>query len=141
MPFKGGIKEAAKMLSGLDPEAQQRILIEIAVNNPEMAEALRDGMVVMEDLQYLTEKMMQELLLDIDLADLGLALRICSIELREHILGNVSKNMRQEINDVLNGKPQAVTKVHEATARIMEVVKDKVTKGQLVLKDDGGELV
>jgi len=141
MPFKGGVKEAAKMLAGLDPQAQERILAEISDKDPRMAEAIREGLVVMEDLQYLTVSMIQELLLEIKLSDLGLALRICSPELRDHITGNVSKNMREEINDVLNGKPQSVSKVYEATARIMQVVKDKMSKGQIVLKKDGQELV
>ena len=40
--FKAGIEEAAKMLEGLDHDAQVRVLEQIAATDPELAKKLED---------------------------------------------------------------------------------------------------
>lgn len=136
MPFKGGLEAAAKMLAALDPQSQKRILQDIASKNPEMAQALRESMVTFDDLQFLSVKMLQELLREIDIKDLALGLRMGCPELKSKVLNNVSKGLRREIEEVLLGPPRPVEKVQEAVARVMEVVRAKVEKGQLVVKAD-----
>lgn len=136
MPFKGGLEAAAKMLAGLDPQSQERILQDIATKNPQMAQALRESMVTFDDLQFLSVKMLQELLREIDIKDLALGLRIGCPELKNKVLSNVSKGLRSEIEDVLLGPPRPVEQVQEAVAKVMEVVRAKVEKGELVLRAD-----
>lgn len=137
--IRGGIREAAKLLAGLDFANRIKVLEIIAQQDPQMAEELRKNMVVLEDLCYLTVKMMQELLQEIKLEDLGLALRIASPELRNHFLDNISKTMRQDLEEILNGPPQPVPKVQEAADKIMEIVKAKIEKGQIVLNKESSE--
>ncbi len=141
MSFKGGIEEAAKMLAGLDRKGRENVLEIIAKKDPEMAKSLRKNMVTLEDLRYLTVKMLQELLRDIDINDLALALRISSDELKAHILQNVSSSLRKDIEDVLLGPPQSVSNVDEATDKIMEVVLKKIDNGELIINKDGETLV
>lgn len=136
MPFKGGLEAAAKMLAGLDPQSQERILQDIAAKNPQMAQALRESMVTFDDLQFLSVKMLQELLREIDIKDLALGLRIGCPELKNKVLSNVSKGLRSEIEEVLLGPPRPVEQVQEAVAKVMEVVRAKVEKGELVLRAD-----
>jgi len=137
MPFKGGVKEAAKMLSGLDPMQREKVLLLIAREDPNMAELLRKNMVELADLLYLTPLMIQELLREINLVDLGLALRLGPPELRDHFLQNVSRAMREDIEEVLKGPPQAVSKIQESAERILQIVREKVEKGQIVINRSG----
>lgn len=141
MAFKGGIEEAAKMLAGLDRQGRENVLKIIAEKDPQMADNLRKNMITIEDLQYLTVKMLQELLREIDLNDLGMSLRIASVELKSHILNNVSSSIRKDLEDVLLGPPQSVSSVNEAADKVMEVVLKKVDKGELVFNKDGETLV
>ncbi|OUR99896.1 hypothetical protein A9Q84_02380 [Halobacteriovorax marinus] len=141
MQFNGGVKAAAKMLSALPTADRLRILADIAKQDPQRAELLKREMVVFEDLLYLTVKMLVELLREINLDDLALALRIASPELRSHILGNVSKSIRLELEDVLNGKPRPVSEVEQCLEKIMDVVRRKVEKGELVLSANSEEMV
>jgi flagellar motor switch protein FliG len=141
MPFKGGIKAAAEMLSGMDREGQERILADIAQKDPQMAEALRKTMVTFEDLQYLTVKMLVELLREIEIEDLARGLRISSDTLKSHILTNVSSSMQKDIEDILLGPPIAVSKVNESVEKVMAVVRKKLEKGELVINKDGKQLV
>ena len=135
----GGVEEAAKMLAGLGPKERERLLELIAKQDPNMAETLRQQMVTMEDLRFLTVKMIQDLLTKIDINQLGKALRLASDELRSHMLSNVSQGIREDIEVVLLGPPIQVSDAEAATDAIMEVVLKMVESGELVLNQAGSE--
>lgn len=137
--LKGGVKEAAKMLAGLDLISQARVLKDIAKQDPEMAEKIRLNMVTFEDLKHTTVKMLQELLREVSIDDFALALRLGSDELKSHILGNVSSSMRSDIEEILLGPPQLANKVQEAVDKIMDIVRAKAEKGELILKAQNDE--
>lgn len=139
--FKAGIKEAAKILAGLDFQQREKILELIVQKSPEMAETLRQNLVSIEDLQYATVKMLQEFLKEVSIGDIGFALRIASKEVQDHILNSVSRSVREEISEILEGDPQPVPKVREAYQRVMAVIQVKAEKGELILKAGGEELV
>jgi flagellar motor switch protein FliG len=139
MKFQGGVKEAAKMLAGLSRSAREKVLEIISKKDPRMAQALHKSMYTFEDLQYLTPVMLIELLREIKVRDMGLALRISSSELKGFILQNSPRGMRQEMEEVLTGPLQLASKVEDAQERIMEVVRTKIDKGQLVINKDSFE--
>lgn len=141
MPNKkiDGIKQAIEMLQGLDLAAQQSLLAEIARKDPEMAIKLKQNLVTFDDLQYLTVSMMKRLLQEIDLDDLGLALRGASKELSEHLLNMFSTNMRRDVEDILKGKPRPLNDVLAAQKKIMDVVHRLRDKGEIILSKDKSE--
>ena len=139
MKFQGGVKEAAKMLAGLSRSAREKILDIISKKDPRMAEVLHKSMYSFEDLQYLTPIMLIELLREIKIADMGLSLRIASSELKNFILQNTPRVMRQEIEEILTGPPQLTSAVEEAQERIMAVVRLKLDKGQLIINKESSE--
>jgi flagellar motor switch protein FliG len=139
MKFQGGVKEAAKMLTGLSRSAREKILEIISKKDPRMAEALHKSMYQFEDLKYLTQVMLIELLREIKISDMGLALRISSNDLKDFILKNSPRGMRQEMEEILVGPPQLASKVEEAQERIMSVVRVKIDKGQLIITKDSSE--
>ena len=102
MKFQGGVKEAAKMLAGLSRAAREKVLDLISKKDPHMAQALHKSMYTFDDLQFLTPLMVIELLRSIKVSDMGLALRISTPELKDHILKNIPRGMRQEIEEILN---------------------------------------
>ena len=134
-----GLKAAIEMLQGLDLAAQQSLLADIARRDPEMALKLRSKLVTFDDLQYITVSMMKRLLQDIDLADLGLALRGANKELSNHLLGMFSTNMKRDIEDILKGKPRPLSEVLEAQSKIMGVVLKLKEKGEIILSKDKSE--
>jgi flagellar motor switch protein FliG len=139
MKFQGGVKEAAKMLAGLSKSAREKVLELISKKDPAMAHALHKSMYTFEDLKYLTPLMLIELLRTIKVADMGMALRIASAELKTHILNNSPRGMRQEMEEVLLGPPQLASKVEEAQERIMSIVREKIDKGQIIISKDGSD--
>ncbi len=141
MSFKAGVKEAAKMLAGLDMQQREKILELIVEKNPKMAETLRQNLVSIDDLKYATVKMLQEFLREVKLSDLAMALRIASEEVQNHILNSISKSMREEIKEVLDGPPQPVPEVRKSYQKVMEVIQRKAECGELILKAGGDILV
>ena len=139
MKFQGGVKEAAKMLAGLSKSAREKVLELISKKDPKMAETLHKSMYTFDDLQYLTPLMLIELLRSIKMSDMGLALRISAPALKDHVMKNTPRGMRQEIEDILIGPPQLASKVEEAQERIMVVVREKIDKGQLIINKDSSE--
>lgn len=136
MKFQGGVREAAKMLAGLSRSAREKVLEIISKKDPRMAEVLHKSMYTFEDLQFLTPVMLIELLREIKISDMGLALRISSNELKDFMFKNSPRGMRQEMEEVLSGPPQLASKVEEAQERIMSVVRAKLDKGQLVINKE-----
>ncbi|MCB9061038.1 MAG: hypothetical protein H6622_05915 [Halobacteriovoraceae bacterium] len=141
MKFKGGVSEAAKMLSGLAPNERNRVLSDIQKRDPRMAKLIKKNMITFEDLQYLTLSMLQELLREVNIDDLALSLRIGSVELRDFIFSKVSSRLKEDINSILKGAPMPVTKVQEARERIMEIVRRKVENGEIIINRGEDEYV
>jgi flagellar motor switch protein FliG len=134
-----GFKSAVEMLQGLDLASQQSLIADIARRDPEMAVKLKQSLVTFDDLQYLTVSMMKRLLQEINLDDLGLALRGANKELTSHLLSMFSTNMRRDIEDTLKGKPRPLTEVLDAQRKIMDVVLRLREKGEVVLSKDKSE--
>ena len=139
--FKGGAAEAAKILQQMGSGHANSLLDIIAKTNPEMANILKEGMVSFEQLQYLTPKMLANLFKTIEVSKMGLALRAGSAELREYILNNVSQTMRIEMDYILSGPPQRASDVQIAVDEIMAVVREKLDKGEILINENGDELV
>lgn len=139
--FKGGVKEAAKMLQALGPAAAKKLLEDIRQKDPQMAAQLENNLISMEDLQYLTPAMLVGLLRDINLETFGLSLRTINQEIVEKLMGMVSTGIRLDIEDGLKGKPRKVSEVEEAQSQVLKILKEKIDKGHIVINPDGDELV
>ncbi|MBT4792305.1 MAG: hypothetical protein HON90_12105 [Halobacteriovoraceae bacterium] len=139
--FNGGVKEAAKMLMGLDSMAQKKIIETIRKKDPAMAEKLEANLICMEDLQYLTATMLVGLLRDINLETFGLALRTIDQNITKKIMDMLSTGIKLDIEDGLKGKPRRVSEVEQAQTEILKIVRQKMDMGQIVINPDGDELV
>lgn len=138
MPHKG-LQAAIELLSGL-PIAERENLLEImAAKDPLTVEVLRNGLVTLEDIQFLTVKMLGELLREINMDDLALALRISSPDLKAHIYSQISDSMKMTIDDTLLGPPQPVNKVQDAQDRIIATMKEMVDGGRLIIDRTGND--
>ena len=138
---KGGVKEAAKLLVGLGLKGREAVLDIIAKKDPKMAEMLKENLVQFEDLKLLTPSMLQDLLKEIDRDDLGRALRASSDQLKEFFLNSVSSSFRKDLEEILLGPPLSLDKINESKEKILELVKDKMDKGLIILKDDDEDYV
>jgi flagellar motor switch protein FliG len=141
MPLHGGPKEAAKLLQAMDSESRLKVLQEMEKQNPRMVELIRAYLVSFDDLRFLTQSMMRDLMRKIDLEKFALALRGSRPELIQHILNLVSVNNRQDMEAILHGKPRSVNDVQKAQDEILQIIIPLVEKGEWTLSEDGDKLV
>lgn len=134
-----GFKAAVELLQELDGAAQQELLADIARQDPERAIQLKSALTTFDDLQYITAAMMSKLWPETHVQDWGLALRGSSIEVKNKVLSMMSKNNRADLEELLNGKPKALSEVMEAQKRIMDVVLELKAKGEIVLSKSKSE--
>lgn len=134
-----GFKAALELLQNLDLASQQSLLADMARQDPEMAIKLKAKLVTFDDLQFLTQAMMGKLWSKTMLQDWGLALRGSSGEVKNHILSLLSKNNRSDLEELLKGKPRALSEVMEAQKTIMDVVLEMRERGEIVLSKEGSE--
>lgn len=139
MGFEGGVKAAAQMLAGLKGAERERLLKIISDKNPEMAQTLRENLVSFEDLIHITPKMMVDFLRQVKVEDFALALRLASNELKAHILKMLPSGIKKQVEEVLLGPPQLVSKAQEARDKVMEVVLKMCDAGELVLRPGGSD--
>ncbi len=137
MSAKGGLKEAAKLLAGLDAKGRKGVLQKIAEKDPKMAEALEKNIIQFEDLKYMTLSMLQDLMKEVQRDDLGRALRSASPELKNFFLKNLSSSMKKDIEQVLLGPPLSVQKIEDSTEKIMKIVRGKVENGTIIINKSG----
>ena len=57
------------------------------------------------------------------------------------MLAHVSSRVRQEMEEILLGPPQKAREVYEAQEEILEVVREKIDRGQFLLREDDEEYV
>jgi flagellar motor switch protein FliG len=134
-----GFKAALELLQALDSAKQQELLADMARKDPEMVLRLKAKLTTFDDLIYLTPQMMLLLWPQTQLADWGLALRGCPPELVSHLLSLLSKNNREDVTEILKGKPRALSDVLKAQEKIMQVVLELKAQGKIVLSKDKSE--
>jgi flagellar motor switch protein FliG len=139
--IKGGIDAAAELLNGLPPEQMKKIMSEIKARDPKTFELIEKSLVTMDDLKYLTPGMCIGLLRELNLSELGIALRGVSQEVTEHLFKMVSTNIRLEIEEGLKGKPVKVQLVGEAQQKILSLLRQKILKGEIVLSKGSSDTI
>lgn len=134
-----GLKAAIEMLSGLPINERENILEIMEKKDPTTAEVLRNSLVTLEDIKFLTVKMIQELFREINIDDLALALKISSPDLKSFVYNNISNSMKRTIDDTLLGPPVSVSKVLDAQDRIISKMREMTNAGRLVIDRSGND--
>ncbi len=132
MPQIDGFNQALKLLRSLAPQEQQRLLQAIEKKDAKMAAQLKENLIQIDDLIYMSTTMTLDLLKDVPLEIFARSLRLANKETRQYFLQMVSKGMKKEIEEQLQG-PCALEKILEAHNQLMQVVTKKVNDGAIIL--------
>jgi len=138
----GGVEYVADALNKLDKKTTNDILESITSSNPELAESIKSRMFVFEDLVTIDDRGIQEILKNIDNAELALSLKISTEELKGKVFKNMSERaakMLKEDLDVMG--PVKVSDVEKAQSNILKVVDRLIAEGKIVIAGEGEESV
>jgi len=135
----GGVEPIADMLNLMDKNSEKNIMARVEEKDPELAEEIRKLMFVFEDIVFVDDKGIQELLKNVDNTKLVTALKTAPDDVKTKLFKNMSNRaatLLKEDLDVMG--PTKVSDVEKAQQEIVQQLKDLEAKGK-VLISRGGE--
>ncbi len=136
----GGVKTLVEVLQWVDRNTERAIFDYFNDTNPELAEEVRKLMFTFEDLLQLDDRAIQQVLKEVEMKELALALKGASDALKEKIFRNMSEravNMLKEEIEFMG--PVRVRNVEEAQQRIVSIVRRLEEAGEIVIARGGEE--
>ncbi|MCA9296370.1 MAG: flagellar motor switch protein FliG, partial [Phycisphaerales bacterium] len=101
---------------------------------------IRRLMFVFEDILLVNDRGVQAFLKEVETADLVLALRTASVELKEKIFANMSERAAQNIKEEMEYMgPVRLNDVEMAQQNIVEIVRRLEESGEIIIAGRGGD--
>jgi len=136
----GGIESIVQILNGVDRGTERTILDSLEIQDPELAEEIKKRMFVFEDIVNVDDRSIQRIIRDIDNADLQLALKVASEEVRDAVFRNMSKRMSETFKEEMEFMgPVRLRDVEEAQTRIVGTIRRLEEAGEIIIARGGGD--
>lgn len=136
----GGIDSIVQILNGVDRGTERTILDALEIQDPELAEDIKKRMFVFEDIVSIDNRSIQRIIRDVENADLQLALKVSSEEVREAIFQNMSKRMAETFQEEMEFMgPVRLRDVEEAQTRIVAIIRRLEESGEIIIARGGGD--
>ena len=120
----GGPKALVELLGRVDRSTERLILDSLSDNNPDLADEVKNMMFVFEDIIHLDDRAVQAVLKEVDVKDLGTALKGVIQEVQDKIFGNMSEravDMLKEDMEFMG--PVKLRTVEEAQQKIVAAIR------------------
>jgi flagellar motor switch protein FliG len=136
----GGVKSAADILNMTGASMEKQILQGISEDDPELSAEIKNLMFVFDDIVNLDDRSIQKVLREVDNKDLTLALKACTDDLVERLLGNVSSRAAEMIRDELEYMPPVrLREVEEVQQKIVDIIRRFEEDGQIYVAKSSDE--
>ncbi|WP_458119184.1 flagellar motor switch protein FliG [Paenibacillus sp. Z6-24] len=136
----GGIESIVQILNGVDRGTERTILDSLEIQDPELAEEIKKRMFVFEDIVNVDNRSIQRIIRDLENADLQLALKVASEDVREAVFGNMSKRMADTFKEEMEFMgPVRLKDVEEAQSRIVGIIRRLEESGEIIIARGGGD--
>lgn len=136
----GGVEPIADMLNLMDKTSEKNIMSRVEEKDPELAEEIRKLMFVFEDLIYVDDKGVQELLKIVDNQKLVIALKTAPDEVKGKLFKNMSNRAASLLKEDLEAQgPTKLSDVEKAQLEIVQQLKDLEAKGKAMIARGGAD--
>ena len=134
----GGVEPIADMLNLMDKNTEKNIMARVEEKDPELAEEIKKLMFVFEDLIFVDDRGIQELLKIVDNTKLVTALKTATDEVRTKLFKNMSNRAATLLKEDLEAMgPTKVSDVEKAQQDIIMQLKDLESKGKALISRGG----
>lgn len=134
----GGVEPIADMLNLMDKNSEKNVMARVEEKDPELAEEIRKLMFVFEDLVYVDDKGIQELLKVADSKELVLAMKTAPEEIKAKMFKNMSNRAATLLKEDLDAMgPTKLSDVEKAQQNIVQIAKDLESKGKAIISRGG----
>jgi flagellar motor switch protein FliG len=136
----GGVERLAEILNQSDEGASQLILSEIEESDPDLAAQIKQMMFVFEDLVLVDDRGFQKVLRRVETAELAMALKAASQEVKEKVFHNMSARAGEMLKEeIANMGPVRMKDVSDAQQKITSIIQEMEIKGELLVGGRRGE--
>jgi flagellar motor switch protein FliG len=136
----GGVHALVDMLNLVDRTTERHILESLDESSPELAEEVRKLMFVFEDILLLDDRSIQQLMKEVEMPDIALALKGTSEEVQNKVTANMSQRAAAMMReDMAYMGPQRRRVIEEAQQKIVSVVRRLEEAGKIVIARGGGD--
>jgi flagellar motor switch protein FliG len=140
----GGVEPIADMLNLMDKNTEKNIMSRVEEKDPELAEEIRKLMFTFEDLLYVDDKGIQNLLREMDNGKLVIAMKTAPDEIKQKLFKNMSNRAATLLREDLEALgPTKLSDVEKAQAEMVTKVKELEAQGKAFIArgSDGDSLV
>ncbi|TDP53266.1 flagellar motor switch protein FliG [Bacteriovorax stolpii] len=140
----GGVEPIADMLNLMDKNTEKNIMSRVEEKDPELAEEIRKLMFTFEDLLYVDDKGIQNLLREVDNGKLVIAMKTAPDEIKQKLFKNMSNRAATLLREDLEALgPTKLSDVEKAQAEMVAKVKELEGQGKAFIArgSDGDSLV
>jgi len=139
----GGVPLVAQILNVADRITSKNILDTMGQESEELVEEIQRLMFVFDDIAKLDDKSIQAVLKEVDNSQWAMALKGASPEIREKILGNLSKRAAENLEEEMGYLgPVRVSDVESVQQEIVDTVRRLEEAGTItVASGDGDQFV
>ena len=136
----GGIDAVVNLINRVDRGTERNIIEALEEQDPELAEEIKKRLFMFDDIGGMDDRSLQRVLREVDLKDLGLALKGASEDLRVKFFKNMSKRAADMLKEDMGFMgPVRVRMVEEAQQKIVNVVRALEEAGEIVISRGGEE--
>ncbi len=136
----GGIQSIVDILNTIDRSTEKFIMETLEIEEPELAEEIREKMFVFEDILNLDPVYVQRFIREVENSELSIALKVAKDELKDLIFSNMSKRMAEMLQEDMEFMgPVRLKDVEEAQQRIVAIIRKLQDAGEIVISRGGGD--
>jgi flagellar motor switch protein FliG len=136
----GGVDRLAEILNQVDGVSGGIILNEIEENDSELADQIKQGMFVFEDLVLVDNQGFQKVLRKIETKELAMALKAASDEVKEKVFSNMSERAAEILNEEVEVMGSVrMSEVAVAQQAVTRIIQDMEAKKELIISGRKGE--
>ena len=134
----GGVQPLVEIINRADPTTEKAILEGLARRDEGLAEEVRSRMFVFGDIVLLEDRAMQLVLRQVETAELSVALKGVTDEVRDTVLRNLSERARENlVEEIELLGPVRLSQVEEARAGIVQAIRRLEESGQITVRREG----
>lgn len=135
----GGIEVLVELLKQSSRMTEKTIIENLEDNDPELADEIKKRMFVFENIVTLDDRSIQRILREVEVRDLGLALKATPEPVRDAITRNMSTRAGAMLKEDMEAAgPVRLRQVEEAQARIVEVIR-RLDEAEEIVISRGGD--
>ena len=136
----GGVDAIVAILNTVDRGTEKRIMESLEIEEPELADDIRNKMFVYEDILLQDDRAIQRVMRDVDNSDLSVALKGANEEVQAAIFKNMSSRMATMIKEDMEFMgPVRMKDVEEAQQKIVGIIRKLEDSAEIVISRGGGD--